>query len=319
LQSIPGVESAAVAFALPLDAYNQSAPILPEGYVPGSKSENNSAGMTLISPHYFETMGTRLVAGRAIDERDTSDSRRVAVVNETLARRYWKSPELALGRRFRTSASGKLIEVVGVARDGKYQTLGENATPFLFEPLTQDYSGIVAVLVRSKQSEERLLPAIRQKVAELDPSMPIFGVRTMPQFLNRTMSIYEMGATVIGTFAIMAMLLAAVGIYGVLHFTVARRTREIGILMALGAGVGQVLRPVLQRSLGWVLAGLALGVGLAMSARGFTQQLLAGVSGVDPVTFCAVLVGFGLIVMIAAVVPARRAARIDPIRALRDE
>jgi predicted permease len=319
LQTIPGVESAAVAFALPLDAYDQSAPVLPEGYVPGSKSEDNSAGVTVISPHYFETMGTRLVAGRAIDERDTSDSRRVAVINETMARRYWKAPESAVGRRFRTRENGKPIEVVGVARDGKYRSFGENAASFFFEPLTQDYSGQVEVLVRSKQSEESLLPAIREKVAELDPSMPIFGIRTMPQFLNRTMSIYEMGATVIGTFAIMAMLLAAVGIYGVLHFTVARRTREIGIRMALGAGVGQVLRPVLQRSLGWVLAGLALGIGLAMSGRGLTQQLLAGVSGVDPLTICAVLAGFGLIVMIAAVVPARRAARIDPIRALRDE
>jgi ABC-type antimicrobial peptide transport system permease subunit len=237
-----------------------------------------------------------------------------------MARRYWKSPELALGRRFRMSnRDSDPIEVVGVAREGKYRSFGEGATSYCFIPITQFYSGQIEVLVRSKLATAALAPALRQQVAALDSSLPISGIRDMPRFLNRVVSIYDMGASLIGTFAVMAMLLAAVGIYGVLHFTVARRTREIGIRMALGAGVGQVLRPVLQRSLGWVLAGLALGTVLAMSARGITQQLVAGVSGVDPLTFCAVLAGFGLIVVIAAVVPARRAARIDPIRALREE
>ncbi len=319
LQTIPGVDSAAVAFGLPLDAHDFNRDLVPEGYLPPSKRESNTTGITHVGPGYFETIGTRLVAGRAIDERDTRTSRRVAVINETMARRYWKSPEMAIGHRFKVGDDEELTEVVGVARNGKYRTFGEGATPFCFLPITQNYVGEIEVLVRSKQDTAALVPAIRQQVASLDSTLPIFGIRDMPQFLNRTLSIYDMGASLIGTFAIMAMLLAAVGIYGVLHFTVARRTREIGIRMALGAGVWQVLRPVLQRSLGWVLAGLALGIGLALSARGMTQQLLAGVSGVDPLTFCAVLVGFGVIVMIAAVVPARRAARIDPIRALRDE
>jgi len=321
LRTIPGVDSAAVAFGLPLDAYNGSAvSVLPEGYVPASRREEDIAGVTLVGPHYFETIGTRLVAGRPIDERDTSASRKVAVINETIARRYWKSPEQAVGQRFWSHKGGELVEVVGVARDGKYRSFGEGATLFCFLPITQDYSGQIEVLVRSKAELGVLVPAIRQQVASLDPRLPIFGIRSMPQFLNRTVSIYDLGASLIGTFASMAMLLAAVGIYGVLRFTVARRTREIGIRMALGAGVGQVLRPVLQRSLGWVLAGLVLGIGLAMSARGITQQLLlAGVSGVDPLTFCAVVAGFGLVVLVATVVPASRAARIDPIRALRDE
>ena len=319
LQSIPGVEAAAVAFALPLDAYSDSKLVFPEGYVPRSRDEVNAAGDTLISPHYFETMGTHIVAGRAIDERDTAESKKVAVINETMARRYWQSPELAIGRRFRTSEKGNPIEVVGVARDGKYRIYSENATSYIFAPLSQNYSGQVEVMVRSKQSEEALLPAIRQKVAELDPALPIFGVRSMRQFLNRTVSLYEMGASLVGTFAVMAMLLAAVGIYGVLHFTVARRTREIGIRMALGARAGQVLSAVLKRSLAWVAAGLALGIGLALSARGLTAQLLAGVSGTDPLTFCVVVLAFALIVTAAVLVPARRAARIDPIRALRED
>jgi macrolide transport system ATP-binding/permease protein len=319
LRNVGMIESAAVASALPLDAYDSAVSVIPDGYVPQSKNEDNAAGLTRVGPRYFETMGTKIIAGRAIDERDTAETHRVAVVNETLSRRYWKSPELALGRVFRMESGGVPLEVIGVARNGKYRSFGENATPYVFYPITQSYIGRMEVLVRSKMALEPLMNEVRRQVAAMDPSLPIYGVRTMPEFLNRTVSIYDMGASLIGTFAVTAMLLAAVGIYGVLHFTVSRRTREIGIRMALGASVGQVLRPVMQRSLLWVTAGLALGAGLAMSARGLTQQMVAGVSGVDPLTFLSVLGGFGLIVVVAAVVPARRAARVDPIRALRQE
>ena len=175
-------------------------------------------------------------------------------------------------------------------------------------------------MLRSNQDIATLMPAVRARNAvELDPSLPMFGVRSMPQFLNRTASLYEMGASLIGTFAVMAMLLAGVGIYGVLHFIVARRTREIGIRMALGARYGQVLRMVLGRSLVWVSAGLALGIGLALSARGITGQLVAGVSGADPLTIAAVSLIFVAIVIAACVVPARRAAKVDPLHALRHE
>jgi predicted permease len=319
LRNVSMIESAAAASALPLDAYDESVPVIPDGYVAQSKNESNLAGLTRVGPHYFDTMGTKMIAGRVIDERDTADSKRVAVVNETLARRYWKSPELALGHMFRMEAGGAQLQVVGVARNGKYRSFGENATPYVFFPITQSYIGRMEMLIRSKADLEPLMAEVRRQVATLDASLPIYGVRTMPQFLNRTVSIYDMGASLIGTFALTAMLLAAVGIYGVLHFTVARRTREIGIRMALGASVGQVLRPVMQRSLLWVTAGLALGTGLAMSARGLTQQMVAGVSGMDPLTFLSVLAGFGLIVVAASVVPARRAARVDPTIALRHD
>jgi predicted permease len=319
LHTIPGVESVAIGSALPLDAYDSSTVIIPDGYVPQSKNEDNSAGLTRVGPHYFETMNTRIIAGRAIDERDTAEKSGVAVINETLARRYWKSPEQSLGRVFRMQKGGPPLEVVGVARNGKYRSFGEPAMPFVFYPITQSYMARMQVLLRSKLDIDSLMPEVRRQVAAMDAGLPVFGVRTMPQFLSRTVAVYDMGASLIGTFAVMAVLLAAVGIYGVLHFTVSRRTREIGIRMALGASVGQVLRPVMQRSLLWVVAGLVLGVGLAMSARGLTQQMVAGVSGVDPLTFLSVLAGFGLIVVIAAVVPARRAARVDPIRALRHD
>ena len=209
--------------------------------------------------------------------------------------------------------------MIGVAKNGVYTTFGESATSYYFTALAQNYQGRVTVLVRSKQSTDALMPALRQQVAALDSTVPIFGVKNMPQFLNRITSIYDMGASLIGTFAVMALLLAAVGIYGVLHFTVARRTREIGIRMALGAPRQQVLRTVLQRSLLWVAAGMTVGVGIALAAGRITGRLLAGVSGTDPVTFGTVVALFGAIAFLASLAPARRASRVDPIVALRYE
>jgi putative ABC transport system permease protein len=175
---------------LPLDAYGFSTNFIPEGYVPQSDREHNTAEVSRVGAHYFETMGTRLVTGRAIDERDSESSRRVAVINETLARRYWESPERALGRRFATSRGGAPIEVVGIARNGKYHTFGEGATPYYFTPVAQEYQGHITMLIRSRQNLETLLPAIRRQVSEMDAALPMFGIRTMPQFLYRMVSIY---------------------------------------------------------------------------------------------------------------------------------
>jgi ABC-type antimicrobial peptide transport system permease subunit len=264
-------------------------------------------------------MGTQIVAGRAIDQRDAASAKLVAVVNETMARRYWESPEKAIGRRFSQSKGGRMLEIVGIARNGKYMSFGESAFSYIFTPIAQDYFGQIEVVMRSKQDIAALMPVVRAEMSKLDPALPLFGVRTMPQFLNRTVSIYELGASLVGTFAIAALLLAAVGIYGVLYFTVARRTKEIGIRMALGAPAGQVVRIVLQRSLLWVAGGLAIGIGLALVARPITGQLVAGVNGADPLTFLLALVVFAAIIAAASVVPARRASRIDPILALRHE
>ena len=317
LRRLPGVETASLAAPLPLDAYNNSTLVLPEGYVPRSDDEQNFAGLSRVGPHYFETMGTKIVAGRPIDERDIASSTRVAVINETIARRYWDTPARAIGRRFAAEKKGTMIEVVGVARNGKYETYGESATMYYFSPIAQDYSGRTTFLLRSKLSTDGLMPAVRREIASLDSTLPIYGVRTMPQFLNRLLTIYDMGASLIGTFAVMALLLAAVGIYGVVHFNVSRRTREIGIRMALGARASGVLRLVLQRSLLWVAGGILAGVAIALSTGNVTSKILAGVSGTDALTFVAVAAIFAAVACAATILPARRATRVDPMQVLR--
>src|SRR5262249_50348380 len=153
-------------------------------------------------------------SGRAIDDRDTSTSPRVAVINETMARRYWETPERAIGRKFAPGKKQPLIEVIGVAKNGVYTTFGESAASYYFLPLAQNYQGRITVLVRSKQSMDALAPALRREVTALDSSVPMFGLRDMPKFLNRITSAYDMGASLTGAFAVMALLLAAVGIYG---------------------------------------------------------------------------------------------------------
>ena len=319
LKNLPGIESASLAYPLPLDAYDEYYSIRVEGYSPTSNNEPNISGVSRVGPHYFETIGTRLVTGRAIDERDTESSRRVAVINETMARRYWQTPEKALGRRFATGKDDPWIEVAGVAKDGKYVTFGENPMPYFFLPLVQHYEGRVTFIVRSKESPDSLMAAVRLEVKGLDASLPIFGVRTMPQFLNRIVSAYDMGASLVGTFAVTALLLAAVGIYGVLHFAVTRRTREIGIRMALGAAKGDVVRLILVRSMVFVGAGLLIGIAGATAAGRLTGTILAGVSGTDPLTFLAVAVLFGMVAFVASAIPAWRASRIDPMEAVRYE
>ncbi len=161
-----------------------------------------------MGPAYFETMGTRLVAGRAIGERDTETAPLVSVINEAMAARYWQTSDRAIGRRFKTRRDGPGIEVMSVAKNGKYMSFGEGATPYYFVPLGQNYTGRVTVLVRSRESLPALMPSVRRQISGLDPTLPVFGARTMPVYLQRTLSIYEMAASLIGTFALMALLLA---------------------------------------------------------------------------------------------------------------
>jgi predicted permease len=318
-RELPGVRSAALAFPLPLDAYSSGSEIVIEGRERSPDAEDPFVFSSTVSGGYFETLRTPVVRGRAFDERDREDSPPVAVVNETFVRRFWPGEE-ALGRRFSVEgAEGPWIEVVGVARDGKYLTLGEAPRPYLFLPLAQRPTARVSVVARTEGDPEALVPALRAAVAGLDPDLPVFGEKTLRQHMETPLSGFESGAATVGFFGVMALLLAATGIYGVVSYGAARRTREMGVRMALGARAADVLRLIVGGGARMAAAGMAIGFAGALLLSRSLAGLLHGVSPSDPATYAAVGVVVLAAALLASWVPARRATRVNPSFALRSE
>jgi predicted permease len=264
-------------------------------------------------------MDTPIVEGRAFTEHDDQTAPSVVVVNETLARRFWPN-ESPIGKRVQLgSAKSPYREVVGVARDGKYFLLGEPPTEYLFVPHSQNYEGKMTLIARSSGDPENLAEAIRQEVAGLDSELPVYGVKTMPKFLDRILSGPKSIAALATIFGVVALLMAAVGLYGVMSYSVAQRTREVGIRMALGASSGNVLKLVLQEGLILVCAGVGIGLVAAAAVSRLLESFLYGISTTDAVTFVTIPFVLALVALVASYVPARRATRVDPMVALRYE
>jgi predicted permease len=318
VRALPGVEAAAVAFPLPLDAYDYGTRVDIEGYTPPPDEGRVRLGYTTAGPGYFQAIGTQIVDGRDFTERDDKDAPRVVIVNETLARRYWPN-ESPIGKRIRIGKeSNPFSEVVGVAEDGKYATLGEPPTSYMFLPFGQNYDGRMTLIVRGADPKQ-LVPSIREEVRALDETLPVFGVKTIQDFMARSLVGAQSIATFIGGFGVLAMLLAAIGIYGVMNYSVSTRTREIGIRMALGANRFEVLNMILKQ--GMLLAGIGLVLGLtgAYFLTRTMASLLFGVSARDQITVVAISLLLALVALAACYIPARRATRVDPMVALRYE
>lgn len=315
LDRLPGVRSAAVASPMPLGPEDEGFTFRIKGYSP-QPNENMGAGMTCVGPGYFTTVGTQIVAGRALNDRDDEKTPRVAVINETFARRFWQTPERAVGQHMAVGDSEQWIQVIGVARDGKYSTFGEAPQPYAFFPIAQQYRGRVSIVLRTDTALETMLPAVRREVRALDPELPVVGMKTVEQYLERLVSIYQVGAILLGMFACCALLLSSVGLFGLLHFNVTGRTREIGIRMALGADRRAVVGPVLLRAFRLLGTGLLIGLGGALAVSGLIGQVVTGVTGTDAVTYLIVVTLIVAVGGIAAFLPARRAAAVDPVRAL---
>ena len=318
LQTVPGVTSAALAAPLPLGPEDAGFGFRVKGYSPQA-NELLAASLTRVDGDYFSTVGTRIVAGRELRHTDDERGPKVAVINETFARRFWQTPERALGQYFGFQNRDEWIQVVGVARDGKYGTFGEAPQPHAFFPIAQEYSGRTNVVLRTDVALESVLPVVRRETSAIDPGLPVLGMKTMDQYLARLLSIYQLGALLLGTFAVCALVLSSVGLFGLLHFTVTARTREIGIRMALGANHTMVMLSVLRRALLLTGTGLLVGLGAALVVSGPIGQIVAGVSGTDLMTYVAVLLVTLTISAVAAFLPARRAAAVDPVRALHHE
>jgi predicted permease len=319
IKSWPGVEGASIAGPLPLDAYSNGARLNVEGYVPRYENERISVSYSIVGHDYFQTMNTPIVEGRAFSEHDDKSAPLVVVINEAMAQRFWPN-ESPIGKRLQLGgAKNPYSVVIGVAKDGKYFLLGEPPTEYMFVPHSQNYDGKMTLIARTSGQPEGLAEAIRQEVANLDSELPVYGVKTMPVFLDRILAGPKSMAALATIFGVIALLMAAIGLYGVMSYSVAQRTREVGIRMALGAGTGTVLKLVLKEGLILVAIGIGIGLVAAGAVSGLLSSMLYGISTTDPMTYVTVPFVLALVALLATYVPARRATKVDPMVALRCE
>jgi predicted permease len=314
--TIPGVESLAFARRVPLGLSGTSSTGLTvDGYT-AKPDEEMTTVYNIVSPRYFETMRMSLVAGREFTSADTSETAKVLIVNETMARRYWRDGQ-ALGGRVRIGQEN--YEVVGIAGDVRYQSLTEPAQPHMYLALDQNFASTAVLHLRSQTPAGATLAAVRAVVRDLDPNLPIFDARPVTEHLQTAVFAQRMGANLLGVMGVLAVVLAAVGLYGVIAYAVNQRTQEMGIRLAVGAAPRDLSKMVLRQALLTTSLGLTLGLGLAFAMTGFMRSLLPGITPRDPLTFVAVPAGLLLIAIAAALIPARRAGSVDPVVALRYE
>jgi putative ABC transport system permease protein len=322
VRALPGVVSASMTDELPLGGGARRA-ITIEGYTtqPGESTEVNSSS---VAPGYIETLGIPLPHGRAFDEKDREGAPGVVMVNEAFARRYWPGQE-PIGKRIQMGVArsgandSPYLEVVGVVKDGKYVTLDEEATPFFYLNLAQRYQSSPTLIVRTRGNPLDYLPAVRGEVASLDKNLALYDVKTMRQHLGLALLPARLAGSVLGVFGLVALILAAAGIYGVMAYSVAQRTREIGVRMALGASADAVLKLVVGQGMKLTVVGMAIGLGASLALTRLMKSMLFGVSATDPLTFVVVPLLLIMVALLACWIPARRAAMVDPIVALRVE
>ena len=320
ISSLPGVQSASLAFPLPLDFFSSFDDVWVEGYQPRKDEGKLSYGYTSVSPGFFRTAGTPLLQGRDFTAQDKKDSPGVVIVNETFVRRFWPNED-PIGKRIRFSdETSPYLTVVGEARDGKYRNLSEDPQPFLFLPVEQRYPTEASFVVDTAGDPHAMVPAIRGVVRSLDENVPIFAVKSLDEHINgRSLLPFRVASGALAIFGGLGMVLAAVGLYGVMSYSVRQRTREIGIRMAIGAEPRQILRQVVGQGMSLALIGLGIGLVAALAAMRVIKSILLGVSAADPATFGAIPLMLLLVALVACYVPARRAMKVDPMVALRYE
>jgi putative ABC transport system permease protein len=321
VRSLPGVESASLAHSVPLGYYDISQRLEKEGQVLAPTDKGPGANYNLVDAAYRRTMGIQLVRGRWITQADEDGKRPVVVVNEFLARRLWPG-ENPLGKRFRfRDGPGPFLEVIGVARDAKYNNIFEKPRSFFYTPHSQEYMSLRVLHVRTTGQPESIAPSVWKEIRSLAPDLPVFDVTTMREWIGGGNGFFlvRMGAAFATALGLLGLALAVVGLYGVVAYSAGQRTHEIGIRMALGAERRNILTMVVGHGLWLVAAGGAAGVVVALGLARLLTSLLFDVKPYDPLTYAAVACLLALVGMAACYVPARRATRVDPTIALRGE
>jgi predicted permease len=315
-RALPGVRSAAYADHLPLALQIHVSKVELDGRPPVRQEDRPESDRSKVGPGYFATLGIPILEGRGFDGHDGPGTAQVSVVNETAAQRLWPG-ESPLGKRLRFGGDSEWRTVVGIARDGKYRTLGEDPRSFIYTCTEQEPTVSRTLVVASGGDEKAMLAQVRREIDALDPDVPIFEIKTMSEHLSVMLFPARLGAALLAAFGALGLILASVGLYGVVAASVARRTREIGIRMAIGARREDVLRLVVKEGMVLTGAGLAVGLGLAFAAAQVLRGLLYGIAPSDPFTFAGVALLLAGVAFGANLVPARRATRVAPLVALR--
>jgi predicted permease len=320
IRARPGVVDAAVTARLPLDGQWVGTSFLLRDRPEPPRAERPVADIRVVTPRYFETMGIALRAGRDFEPGDREGAPRVAVVNETLARTYWPDGS-AIGQPIAVNIADPtyLATIVGVAVDVRHQDFRTTPRPMIYLAHAQLAEGTMSVALRTEGEPTALAGTLRTEVAALDPGVPVYAVAPMTDLVARSMAADRFGTLLFAAFAALALTLAAVGTYGVVAYGVTRRMRELGIRVALGAARPRVLALVVRDGMRPVAAGVALGIAAAAGLTRLLGSLLFAVSPTDPATFVTAASVLMVAAMIACLVPARRAAAVDPVEVLRDE
>jgi putative ABC transport system permease protein len=318
VSTLPGVEASGVARILPI-VHDLPTAFYFDGYARPKENDLPQTNYSAVSPGYFKAMGIPLIAGRSFTERDTQDGSRVAIISQTLAQRYFPNGD-AIGKRINVNTGPEAYrEIVGIVGDVKQNGLTKETKPHTYEPFAQAPNQFMTLIVRSSTDPLSLVPAIRGKVLALDSELPLQRVTTLDRMIANSIRQQRFTSVVLSVFAGVALLLAAAGLYGVISYSVAQRTHELGIRVALGAQVKDVMKLVLRQGMTFVIAGELIGIAGAFALTRLLGGLLFGITPTDAITFIAVTIVLTAVALLACYIPARRATKVDPLVALRYE
>jgi predicted permease len=319
-RAVPGVRSATLARSIPFLPNQFATSVAPEGYQFPKGQDTDSLVANIVDEQYFATMKTQIIRGRAFTPDDKDESRRVAIVNEEFAKSYWPNQE-PLGKRFRlNSPKDPLLEVVGLTKTAKYLFVGETPTKFLYLPFAQNQNSQMLLIVQTDGDPASIATPMREVVQGIDANQPVFNVRTLDSFYQqRAVAVPWMIVELVTTLGLLGLTLAVIGLYGLIAYSVSRRTQEIGIRMAIGANKRDVLKMIIRQGLTLSLLGIAVGGLASIAVARLLAAGLAGLGSMSPVTFVAVPILLVLVTLAACYIPARRASLVDPMVALRYE
>jgi predicted permease len=315
LTANPAVRHVSTATLMPLGLDNNDWSVTIPGYTPGA-NEMMSVENNVIGTDYFASMGIPVIKGRGIEARDDSTAQQVIVINQHFADHFWPGQD-PLGRTVHTAGTDHVV--IGVVPTGKYNRLGEDPISYMYLSQGQHFQAGRWLQVRTAGDPEAFAPILRAEIAAIDQQMPVADLKTMDTHLGIALLPARITGAVLGIFGLLGLGLAAIGLYGVMSYAVAQRTREIGIRMAIGAARGDVIRLLMRQGLGFVAAGLAIGLVLAIGAAKLASSQLYGSGGFDVITFIAVPIVLIAVAAFAIWIPSRKASGLDPVIALRQE